>query len=90
MIFQDICIIFVLDNLSTSSIRVNQAMKFNVQVYRISPNLSLNHVRKVSIRPKKRNCLFPVTFSCTIFLVKNVCFLCMFFVDLEFGGQKKL
>ena len=55
------------------------------------------------IRPKKRNCLFPVTvrkknrvgrsviiFFCIIFLVKNVCVLCMFVVDWELGVRKKL
>ena len=46
------------------------------------------------LRPRK-NSLFPVTvgkktFFNIISLVKNVCFMHVFFVDWELGGRKKL
>ena len=53
------------------------------------------------LRPKKRNCLFPVTVrkknrvgrsvkkKFGLFLLAKMCVLCMFYVDWELGGQKK-
>ena len=54
-------------------------------------------------RPKKRNCLFPVTVRkknrvgrsvkkklFSLFFWSKMCVLCMFFVDWELGGRKKL
>ena len=55
------------------------------------------------IRPKKRNCLFPVMVrkiyrvgrsvkekNFALFFWPKMCVLCMFYVDWELGGQKKL
>ena len=54
------------------------------------------------IRPKNRNCLFPVTVrkemgkvgrekkKISLFFWSKMYVLCMFYVDCEFGGRKKL
>ena len=55
----------------------------------------LSHVDLLYMRPKKRNCLFPVKNRVgrsvkkkfVLFFWSKMCVLCMFFVDWELGGR---